>query len=51
MPLPAPPVARCSKLLLHLPRTVDADHGRARWDAAKRVLAVSAPIVPEGLLG
>jgi hypothetical protein len=24
---------------------VDADHGRARWDAARRELAVSAPIV------
>jgi hypothetical protein len=26
---------------------VDADRGRARWDAAKRELAVSAPIVDE----
>ncbi|GBF98514.1 hypothetical protein Rsub_11505 [Raphidocelis subcapitata] len=35
------------KLLLHLPRKVDADHGRARWDAARRELAVSAPIVAD----
>ncbi|KAI8476102.1 MAG: hypothetical protein J3K34DRAFT_513950 [Monoraphidium minutum] len=35
------------KLLLHLPRKVDAGRGCARWDAAKRELSVSAPIVQE----
>lgn len=36
-----------SKLLVHLPRKVDADRGRARWDGAKRVLTVTARIAPD----
>lgn len=47
-PRPLPPR---SKLLLHLPRKVDAAKGRARWDASKKELSVTAPIVPDdGLL-
>lgn len=40
-------VRGCSKLRVHLPHKVDADHGRARWDAAKKTLAVTLPILRE----
>ena len=38
-----------SKLLVPLPRTVDADKGRARWDAARKELSVVLPVARDEL--
>lgn len=33
------------KLSIYLPHKVNSEKGKARWDAAKKVLAVSLPII------